>query len=320
MSLVETEVSRLAKEARSGVAQRRSEVWWRLRRDPSAIAGAVLVSLFLVMALVGPLLAPHDPRVGSLKDVRPGFVPGPSIDHPLGLDHQGRDVLSRILHGARRSLFIGVGAAALATLLGIAIGTLAAVGRGWVDALVMRLIDIMLAIPGILFAIGLAALLGPSLLSITVAVGVGGVPIVARLFRGCMLAEAGREYIEAARALGATRRRLVLVHLLPNAVTPVLVGATLALGAAILEAAGLAFLGLGGADLGAPEWGRMVAEGQRALQSSPQLVFFPAAAIVLAVLGFNLLGDALRDAFDSVTAVHRSGRPGRVWGTRRGAG
>lgn len=314
MSLLETEFSHLVPEVGGdGLARRRSPVWRRLRWNPSAIAGAVLVSLFLLMAVLGPLLAPHDPRAGNLQEVHPGFVPGPSIDHPLGLDQQGRDELSRILHGARRSLFIGVGAAGLGTLLGIAIGTLAAAGRA-MDSLVMRLTDVMLAIPGTLFAIGLAAILGSSLLAITVAVGVGSAPIVARLLRGGMVAEAAREYLEAARAMGATRRRLVLVHLLPNAVTPVLVGATLALGAAILEAAGLAFLGLGAGDLAAPDWGRMVAEGQRALQSSPQLVFFPAAAIVLTVLGFNLLADALRDALDPTAAVDHGGRQGIVGG------
>jgi peptide/nickel transport system permease protein len=250
------------------------------------------------MAVLAPLLAPHSPSDGDLGDIRPGFVPGPSVDHPLGLDLQGRDELSRLIFGARSSLVIGVLSVTLGGFLGIVVGAVAGAFGGWVDALIMRLMDVMLAIPGLLLAVAVAALLGPSLASTMIAIGVAGIPVVARLLRGAMLSELERDYVLAARAVGVKRRTIVLRHLLPNSVSPVLVAATLALGGAILDAAALAFLGLGPGDPSTPEWGAMLAEGQSALQTSPQLVLLPGLAIALAVLGFNLLGDALRDALD----------------------
>lgn len=297
MSLAEVEVAELAFDAQLD-RPRRGRVWPALRSDPAAFAGFVLVGMFLVVALVGPLLAPHAPGDGDLSLIRPGFVPGPSAGHPLGLDHQGRDVLSRILHGARSSLAIAVFSVSLGTILGVAVGGLAAIAGGWVDTVLMRLVDVMLAIPGLLFAIGLAALLGPSLHSMVMAIGVTTVPIVARLLRGTMLSERERDYVLAAQAVGARSWRIARVHVLPNSMGPLLAGGTLALGGAILDAAGLAFLGLGPSDSSSAEWGRMLAESQRMIETAPQLVLFPGIAIVGSVLGFNLLGDALRDALD----------------------
>lgn len=298
MSLGDLEVRQVRVDVGDAASGRARLTWRRLRRSPRALVGASLVGLFVAAGLLAPVLAPHSVSRGDLSEIRPGFVPGPSLEHPLGLDQQGRDELSRLLHGARSSLVVGVASVALGAVVGVVLGALAGVVGGWVDALVMRLTDVMLAIPGLLFAIALAALLGPSLPSITIAIGVGGVPIVARLFRSSVLVERDRLYVDAALATGASRWRVVTRHILPNAIAPVLVGATLAVGTAILSAAGLAFLGLGPNDPARPEWGTMLAESERVLETSPQLVIFPGTAIVLTVLGFNLLGDALREALD----------------------
>lgn len=299
MSLTEAEAVAIGRQGPEGDGlSARRQLWLRLRHNRAGMVGAVVVATFVVVALAAPLLAPHNPAQGDLSDIRPGFVPGPSAAHPLGLDLQGRDELSRLIYGARSSLVIGVLSVALGGLIGIAVGSVAGAFGGWVDSLIMRLMDVMLAIPGLLLAVAVAALLGPSVASVMVAIGVAGIPIVARLLRGVMLSERERDYVLAARAVGVKRRTTVLRHVLPNSVSPVLVGATLALGGAILDAAALAFLGLGPSDPATPEWGSMLAEAQGALQTSPQLVLLPGLAIVVAVLGFNLLGDALRDALD----------------------
>ncbi|MEA2902324.1 MAG: peptide/nickel transport system permease protein [Actinomycetota bacterium] len=271
----------------------------RLGGNRAALAGGVIVGLFVVVAVLAPLLAPHSPITGDLGPIRPGVVPGPSAHHPLGLDLQGRDLLSRVVYGARYSLLIGVASVALGVALGVVVGALAGGLGGWVDSVLMRAMDAMLAIPGLIVAIGLVTLLGPSVLSVTVAIGTGGTPLVARLMRGAMVSQQPREYVAAARALGASRARVIVHHLLPNSLSPVLVAASLAVGGAILEAAGLSFLGLGVGDPSLPEWGRMLADSPRALQSSPHVVLFPGLALVLTVLGFNLLGDGLREALDA---------------------
>jgi peptide/nickel transport system permease protein len=278
---------------------RTSEAWQRLRRNPSFIIGAVLILAFVTVALLAPVLAPFSPKAAvGFDQIRPGFVPGPSREHLLGLDQQGRDELSRILYGARYSLLIGVVSLSVGATVGMAIGALAGAFGGWVDNLIMRLMDIMLAVPGLLFAIAVAAVLGRKLTSVMLAIAVVNVPIFARLLRGSMLSQRESDYALAAKAVGVKRWRIVLQHILPNSIAPVIVAATLSLATAIIDAAGLAFLGLGSADPGVPEWGRMLAETQRFLQSSPQLALFPGIAIVLSVLGFNLVGDALREALD----------------------
>ena len=281
----------------------------RLGGNRAAMAGAVLVGLFVVVAVLAPLLAPHNPTAGDLGPIRPGVVPGPSAHHLMGLDLQGRDVLSRVVYGARYSLLIGLASVALGVALGSVVGALAGGLGGWVDTVLMRAMDAMLAIPGLLLAIGVVTLLGPRVVSVTVAMGIGGAPLVARLLRGAIVGQQPREYVTAARALGASRTRVIVHHLLPNSLAPVLVGAPLAVGGAILEAAGLSFLGLGAGDPSLPEWGRMLAESSRALQSSPHVVLFPGLALILAVLGFNLLGDGLREALDPRLAAPRPADP-----------
>jgi peptide/nickel transport system permease protein len=282
-------------EARGGLAH---DALRRLRRSPTAIVGGVLVTLFVLVAVFAPLLAPYSPTEQDLSQLRPGVFPGPSAEHPLGLDQLGRDELSRLIYGARYSLVIGIVSVTIGASIGIFLGLIAGAFGGWVDGLVMRLSDIMLAIPGLLLAIGIAALLGRSLTSVMIAIGVVNIPVFARLLRGAMLAQRESDYALAARSLGVKRWRIVLQHVLPNSLAPVIVQATLALATAIIDAAGLAFLGLGSPDPSIPEWGRMLAETNSFLASAPLLALWPGLAIVLSVLGFYLLGEALREALD----------------------
>lgn len=270
----------------------------RLRRNPTALIGAAIIGVFVLVAGLAPLLAPRNPTAADLTLLRPGFIPGPSVQHWLGLDQQGRDELSRLIYGARSSLLIGVVSTTLGATLGMLIGTLAGGFGGWVDNLLMRLMDILLSVPGLLLAIGLAALLGPSLRSVMIAIAVVNVPIFARLLRASMLSQRDSDYALAARSIGVRRRRIILGHVLPNSLAPVIVQATLALASAIIDAAGLAFLGLGSADPSIPEWGRMLNEGQNVLNTSPQLALFPGLAITVSVLGFTLVDEALREALD----------------------
>ena len=297
MSLAELEQVQTSTEVESSGGLLREAVT-RLRRSPVAIIGAVLITLFVLVALLAPVLAPHSPTAADLTKVRPGSVPGPSAVHWLGLDEQGRDELSRLIYGARWSLLIGIVSTTLGVTIGVILGTLAGGLAGWVDGVIMRLMDIMLAVPGLLFAIGLAALLGPSLKSVMIAIATVNVPIFARLLRASMLSQRGSDYALAARSLGVRRSRITLAHVLPNSLAPVIVQATLALATAIIDAAGLAFLGLGSADPSVPEWGRMLAESQNALNTSPQLAILPGLAITVSVLGFTLLGEALRESLD----------------------
>ena len=298
MSLIQVEAEEIAHEASESGTSGGREVWERLRRNPSAIAGAVLVAVFILVAILAPWLAPESPTAADLSQIRPDRIPGPSGEHLLGLDQQGRDELSRLLYGARYSLVIGVVSLSLGASVGLALGALAGGIGGWVDTVVMRLVDIMLAVPGLLFAIGVAALMGPSLKSVMTAIAVVNVPAFARLLRGSMLSQRESDYVMASRAIGVKRSRIVLRHILPNSLAPVIVAGTLALATAIIDAAGLAFLGLGSADPSVPEWGRMLADSQRYLSIAPRLTLLPGLAILLSVLGFNLLGDALREALD----------------------
>lgn len=275
------------------------QAWDRVRRDPLALTGFVLILAFVGVAAFAPWLAPYDPldRPGQ-GIVTPTNIPGPSAEHWMGLDSLGRDEMSRVIYGARQSLLVGVVSLLLGASVGIGIGLLAGAFGGWVDALVMRLTDMMLAVPGLLFAIGIAALLGRSLFSVMVAIAVINVPIFIRLLRGSMLAQRNADYVVAVRSLGVRDRQVVLGHVLPNSLSPVIVQGTLTLATAIVDAAALSFLGLSGGDPGVPEWGRMLAETQRFLASAPHLAIFPGLAIVLAALGFTLLGESMREALD----------------------
>jgi peptide/nickel transport system permease protein len=275
-----------------------SEAWRRLRHNKAALVGFGIIGLFVFVAIFAPLLAPYDPLEQDLSLIQDGCCPGPSLEHPLGVDPLGRDELSRIIYGARYSLVIGVVSVIVGLSIGIVLGAIAGFVGGKVDTVIMRAMDIMLAIPGLLLAIGLVALLGQGLWQIMLAVGIVNVPIFTRLMRGAVLGQRHNDYVLAARTVGVPRLQILTAHVLPNSISPVIVQATLALATAIIDVAGLGFLGLGPQDPSTPEWGTMLTDTVRYLQTAPHLAIFPGIAIVITVLGFNLIGDGLREALD----------------------
>jgi peptide/nickel transport system permease protein len=296
MSVVELESREISLEASTGGLL--SDSFKRLRRNPGALVGFALVGLFVFVAIFAPLLAPEGTNDQNLGRLSQGCCPGPSWGHLLGVDDLGRDELSRILYGARFSLVIGIVSVSVGLSIGIFLGSIAGYLGGIVGGLIMRWMDIMLAIPGFLMAIGIVALLGPGLWQIMVAIGVVNIPIFTRLLRGSVIAQSENDFVLAARAVGVPRRRILVSHILPNAVSPVIVQGTLAMATAIIDAAGLGFLGLGPQDPATPEWGTMLTGTVRYLQTAPFLAIFPGVAIVVSVLGFNLIGDGLREALD----------------------
>jgi peptide/nickel transport system permease protein len=296
MSVAELESREIQLEAPAGGLW--SEAWVRLRRNPGAIAGFCVVAGFIVIAIFAPVIAPYDPRAQDLSLVANGCCPGPSHSHWLGVDQLGRDELSRLFYGARYSLVIGLVAVTTGLSIGLLLGGIAGYLGGAVDSVIMRCMDIMLAIPGLLLAIGLVAALGQGLWQIMVAVGVTTVPIFARLLRGSVLGQRETDFVLAARAVGVRRRIILTSHILPNSISPLIVAGTLAMATAIIDVAGLGFLGLGPQDPSTPEWGTMLTQVDTYLQSAPTLALAPGVAIVLLVLGFNLIGDGLREALD----------------------
>ena len=279
-----------------------AEAFRRLRRDPIAITGAVIIGAFVVIALLSPVLAPHtatEPFPQLQEDLRPGFIPGPQDGFPLGSDQLGRDFFSRMILASQQTLLVGVFATLIGLAVGLVIGTLAGAFGGWVDTVLMRCTDALLAIPSLLLAISVAALAASaSQTTVIIAVAVVSVPIFARLLRGSMLAQRNADHVVAVTALGVKRPAVVLRHILPNALGPVIVQATLTLATSILDAAALSFLGLGDADPGRAEWGLMLSQAQTYLDVRPALAFYPAGAIILVALGFTLLGESLREALD----------------------
>ncbi len=269
------------------------DVWARLRRNHLALAGGIVLLLLVAVALFAPVIAPNDPIAQDYDHL----LQGPSLHHPFGTDNFGRDILSRVIYGARISLTVGFLGTLIGVAFGIMIGVPAGYYGGWFDGLAMRLIDIQLAFPGLLLAIALIAVLGVGAQNVVVAIGIFSVPGFARILRGSILSLKQQDFVTAARALGANDRRLMFAHLLPNALAPVLVIATLRLGTAILTAASLSFLGLG-IRPPSPEWGAMLSDGRQFLQLAPHVAIFPGLAILITVLALNLLGDGLRDALD----------------------
>ena len=296
MSVAEIEAREVALEPGGGGLWR--EAWSRLRRDPGALVGFGLVGTFVLVAVFAPFISPEDPRVGDLSRLGGTSCPGPSAEHWFGIDQQGRDELSRIVYGARYSLLIGVVSVAVGLSLGIIFGSIAGYVGGVVDSVIMRLTDVMLAIPGLLLAIGIVAMLGPGIFQIMVAVGVTQIPIFTRLMRGSILAQRDNDFVLAARSIGVPRRAILSSHILPNAISPVIVQGTLALATAIIDVAALGWLGLGPQDPSTPEWGTMLTDTTRYLQTAPHLAIIPGIAIIISVLGFNLIGDGLREALD----------------------
>jgi ABC-type dipeptide/oligopeptide/nickel transport system permease subunit len=266
----------------------------RLRRDRFFQLGLFFVVVVVMAAVFAPWLAPHNPLTG---DLRSAYLVSPGPRFLLGTDTQGRDVLSRVLYGARLSLSVGVISQSVAVTLGVFLGLLAGYYGRWVDALVMRLADITLAFPTLLLLIAVAAAVKPSLPVVFVVIGIVGWAGMARLVRSQVLVLKHSEYVLAARSLGARDRRVLLRHLLPNVRTQVIIAATLGIAGAIMAEAALSFVGLG-AQPPTPSWGAMVADGRDLLRVAPWVSFAPGLAIGVAVLGFNLVGDALREAYD----------------------
>jgi len=266
----------------------------RLMRNGPAIVGLVCIAIFVLGAVFAPWIAQYDPTIGNLAD----GMKGPSLAHPMGTDLLGRDEFSRVLYGARISLTVGVVAVFFGLIGGSIVGAIAGGAGGTVDGILMRVIDVLLAVPGILLAIGIVAWLGHGEIQIMLAVGISYSPMFARLLRGSLLALRESDYVIAARSMGASPVRILLRHMLPNALTPLIVQATLAAATAIIDVAGLGFLGLGPGDPRIAEWGEMLTDSSRFLQSAPYLIFFPGAAIVISAVGFNLLGDGLRESLD----------------------
>jgi len=288
----EQELLRLALPIESADSPRARAVRALLLRK-AAVFGLLLIVLFTGLALLAPLIAPYDPTAQSWANVRKA----PSLAHWFGTDEVGRDVLSRLLYGARASLVAGGISIAIALSIGAPLGMIAGYLGGFVDALLSRLTDAMLAIPFLILAIALAAFLGPSLGNAMIAIGVSTAPIFVRLTRAQVMTVKVEDYVEGARAVGNPRWRIAVVHILPNIVPALLVQATLSIAAAIIAEASLSFLGLG-QQPPAPSWGSMLNSAQRFLASAPWLAIWPGIAIFLTVLSFNLVGDGLRDALD----------------------
>ena len=265
----------------------------RFLRSKRGVAGLVIIICISLTALFAPWLAPHDPLEQHLLERRHP----PSIQHPMGLDELGRDNLSRVIYGARLSLWVGVTCIFLAVTAGSLLGAVAGYRGGWLDSLIMGLMDVMLAFPTLLLAIAVVVVLGRGLTNVVYALAFTALPTCARLMRIGVLATKEKEYVLAARAIGASAGRLLWRHILPDSLTPMLAQATVGIGTAILEAAGLSFLGLG-AQPPTPEWGAMLGQGRGAVFAAPHIVLVPGLAIMLTVLGFNLLGDGLRDISD----------------------
>jgi peptide/nickel transport system permease protein len=265
----------------------------RLRRRKGAVVGLAVIALFVVLAVFAPLISPFDPAAQSWTAVRKA----PSALHWLGTDDVGRDVLARVIYGARASLLAGVISVAIAVSIGVPLGLIAGYVGGLTDALLSRITDAMLAVPFLILAIALAAFLGPSLGNAMIAIGVTTTPIFIRLTRGQVMAVKVEDYVEAARAIGNPPWRIALYHILPNILPALLVQATLSIAAAIIAEAALSFLGLG-QQPPAPSWGSMLNSAQRFLTNAPWMAVWPGLAIFLTVLSFNLVGDGLRDALD----------------------
>lgn len=277
------------------------DAFYRLRRNPQAIAGAVIVLAFLLVSALAPVLAPYGGEdLPGRTYITPTHIPGPGEvpGFALGLDRFGGDLLSKLIWGAQSSLLIGVVSTALGLAGGMLLGLLAGGFGGWVDNVVMRLVDILLSVPNLLLAVSIAAALGQGAYAIMIAIGVSQVPIFARLLRSSMISQRGADYILAAQTLGLSRSTITMSHLLPNSVGPVIVQATLTLATAVIDAAALSFLGLGGGRPQTAEWGRMLTYAQDELGIAPQLAFLPGLCIAVTALGFTLLGESLREALD----------------------
>ncbi|MDI6843893.1 MAG: ABC transporter permease [Anaerosomatales bacterium] len=276
------------------------DAWRRLRRNKLAMIGLAWVIVVIVVALSADLWVPQrygDPEYIDTTTVSQQMLLGPSMAHPFGTDRLGRDIFARVIYGSRVSLAVGVIAVSIAVVLGLILGGISAYyGKLW-DSIIMRVADVFLAFPYILFAIALIAVLGNGFMNVFIAIGILGWPSIARVFRSSILSVKENEYVEAARALGASDLRIMLRHIMPNAVAPIIVYATMSIGGAILTEAALSFLGMG-VQPPTPSWGGMLSEARAFMFTAPWIMLYPGFAILTTVLAFVLLGDGLRDALD----------------------
>jgi len=267
----------------------------RLLRNPTSVFGLCMITLMLICALFAPWIAPYDPIRGDLAN---DYVQPPSIEHVFGTDAIGRDVFTRVIYGAQLSLKIALATQVIALTIGIIAGMVSGFFGGWIDLVLMRIVDIIMAFPLLVIAIAFTGVLGSSEFNIVLALGLVNWTVIARIVRSQVLSAKENEYVMAARALGAPNLTLMVRHILPNIIAPVIVYATLGLGSVILAEASLSFLGLGSAQQATPSWGKMLTESRAFIRSAWWMPFYPGAAILITVMGFNLLGDALRDALD----------------------
>ena len=271
----------------------------KLFKNRTAVVGLIIISIFALAAILAPLISPHNPNENALYDQLkpPIWDSGGAVKNILGTDDLGRDMLTRLIYGARVSLTLGIVSVGMAFFFGSFLGALAGYFKGWPDNLIMRFMDIILAFPHILLAIVIVAYLGPGLRNAMMAIGIINIPRFARIVRASVMEEYEKDYVTAARAVGANNRRIIFNAIFPNCLAPIIVQASLGFGAAILDAAGLSFLGLG-AQPPIAEWGAMIAQGRSMILRAWWVMTFPGITILLAVLGFNLFGDGLRDALD----------------------
>lgn len=291
--MTDTALSMVPLAASEALESPSRRAWRRLMKRKGAVAGLVVIATFILLAVFAPLIVPYDPIATSWSLVRKA----PSAQHWFGTDELGRDVLARVVYGARASLLAGLISVSIALSIGVPLGLLAGYRGGFIDALIGRITDAMLACPFLILAIALSAFLGPSLGNAMIAIGISATPIFVRLTRGQVMSIKVEDYVEAARAMGNPRWRIALVHILPNILPALLVQATLSIAAAIIAEAALSFLGLG-QQPPAPSWGSMLNAAQRFLTNAPWIAVWPGLAIFLVVLSFNLIGDGLRDALD----------------------
>lgn len=274
----------------------RSLLWIKFKRNRAALFGSFLILIYLTVALMAPVLFPGNPSAPNLMK----SLERPSLKHPLGTDELGRSILGRILYGSRVSLLIALGVVCVGLLIGVPLGLISGYYGGKIDFIIQRITDTLLAFPGFLLALALVAVLGVGLKNTIISVGISMVPIYIRLVRGCALSVREQTYVEAARAMGTRNGTILIRHILPNVLTPITIQTSLGMGTAILFAAGLGFLGVG-VQPPTPEWGAMLGSGRAYLFHAPHVATFPGIAIFLAVLGFNLSGDGLRDILDPRT-------------------
>lgn len=269
------------------------EIWRQLKKNKLAVVALVVLVLLFLVAILAPVIAPYSYKEQNAKMKNAG----PSAAHPLGNDRLGRDILSRLIYGARPSLQMGVVAVLIAATIGIAIGSVAGYFGGWVDNLSMRLLDIYQAVPMFLLCVALAAILGPSLRNAIIALGIGTVPGYARIMRASVLTVREKEYVEAARAIGESNGKIIMKHIIPNAIGPLIVQITMGVGACILAGSALSFIGLG-VQPPIPEWGALISDARDTMRQYPTHALYPGICVMISVLACNLLGDGLRDALD----------------------